>query len=183
MRSATVRTRVRPMSMFLLCRRSQWASQSARVWGAAFGEADTGVGGAGRGAGLSRTPALGDDRRMSNPTVTLYGIPNCDTVKRARVWLDEHGQAYAFHDFKKQGVPADQLDRWMAAAGWERVLNRQGTTWRKLDDGLKAGVTDAASARAVMLEHASTIKRPVVDWGDRITVGFDAPAWAAGLET
>ena len=113
-------------------------------------------------------------------TITLYGIPNCDTVKRARGWLAEHGVAHAFHDFKKAGVPEPGLDAWLAAAGWERLLNRKGTAWRALPDALKAGVTDAASARAVMLQHASTIKRPVVDWGGgRITVGFDADAWQA----
>jgi Spx/MgsR family transcriptional regulator len=111
-------------------------------------------------------------------TITLYGIPNCDTVKRARAWLAEQGVDHAFHDFKKAGVPEAGLDAWLAAAGWERLLNRKGTAWRALPDALKAGVADAASARAVMLQHASTIKRPVVDWGGgRITVGFDADAW------
>ena len=113
-------------------------------------------------------------------TITLYGISNCDTVKRARAWLAEHGVTHAFHDFKKAGVPEPGLDSWLAAAGWERLLNRKGTAWRALPDALKDGVIDAASARAVMLQHASTIKRPVVDWGGgRITVGFDADAWQA----
>ncbi|RZI99168.1 MAG: arsenate reductase [Rubrivivax sp.] len=111
--------------------------------------------------------------------MTLYGIPNCDTVKRARAWLGQQGIDHTFHDFKKQGVPAAELDRWIAAAGWERVLNRQGTTWRKLDEAVRTAVNDAAGARVVMLDHASTIKRPVVDWGDRITVGFDEVAWSA----
>ena len=112
--------------------------------------------------------------------ITLYGIPNCDTVKRARAWLAGQGIAHQFHDFKKAGVPAAALDAWLASAGWETLLNRRGTAWRALPDALKAGVTDAASARAVMLAHASTIKRPVVDWGGgRITVGFDAEGWAA----
>ena len=115
-------------------------------------------------------------------TLTLYGIPNCDTVKRARAWLTAQGLAHDFHDFKKAGVPADGLDRWLAAAGWERLLNRKGTAWRALPDAVKAPVTDAASARQVMLAHASTIKRPVVEWGQgRITVGFDAQAWADAL--
>ena len=105
----------------------------------------------------------------------LYGIPNCDTVRKARDWLAQQGVAHEFHDFKKAGVPADRLDAWVASAGWERVLNRQGTTWRKLDEGVKATVTDAASARALMLAQASVIKRPVVAWGDGgISVGFDA---------
>lgn len=109
--------------------------------------------------------------------ITLYGIPNCDTVRRARSWLSEHGHAAAFHDFKKQGVPAEALDTWIAALGWERLLNRQGTTWRKLDEDRRAAVTDAASARALMLAEPSVIKRPVVDWGGRWTVGFDPSAW------
>jgi Spx/MgsR family transcriptional regulator len=117
-----------------------------------------------------------DNRTMT----TLYGIPNCDTVKRARDWLATRGVAHEFHDFKKAGVPADRLAAWVAAAGWERVLNRQGTTWRKLDPALQASVVDAASAQALMRTQASVIKRPVVEWDDgRITVGFDAEDWAA----
>jgi Spx/MgsR family transcriptional regulator len=111
---------------------------------------------------------------------TLYGIPNCDTVKRARHWLDAHGVVHEFHDFKKAGVPADHLAAWVAAAGWERVLNRKGTTWRKLDAAQQAAVVDSASAQALMRDQASVIKRPVVEWDDgRITVGFDADDWAA----
>lgn len=110
----------------------------------------------------------------------VYGIPNCDTVKRARAWLTEQGRDYTFHDFKKAGVPEARLDAWIAALGWEPLVNRQGTTWRKLDEALRAGVVDAASARALMLAQASVIKRPVVEWDDgRITVGFDAARWAA----
>ena len=113
---------------------------------------------------------------------TLYGIPNCDTVKRARDWLAFHGVAHDFHDFKKAGVPADRLAAWVAAAGWERVLNRKGTTLRKLDAGAQAAVVDAASAQALMRAQASLIKRPVVEWDDgRITVGFDAQAWSDAM--
>lgn len=109
----------------------------------------------------------------------VYGIPNCDTVKRARAWLAEQGRDYGFHDFKKAGVPEARLDAWIAALGWEPLVNRQGTTWRKLDETVRAGVVDAASARALMLAQASVIKRPVVEWDDgRITVGFDAARWA-----
>jgi Spx/MgsR family transcriptional regulator len=109
----------------------------------------------------------------------LYGIPNCDTVKRARAWLNDQGLAHAFHDFKKAGVPAERLDAWIAAAGWERVLNRKGNTWRALEESQRAAVTDAATARALMLAQPSVIKRPVVEWDDgRITVGFDAATWA-----
>jgi arsenate reductase len=110
----------------------------------------------------------------------LYGIPNCDTVKKARAWLAGHGHQVVFHDFKKAGVPEDRVDTWLAAVGWERLLNRKGTAWRQLDPATQAAVVDAASARAVMLAHASVIKRPVVEWPDgRITVGFDPESWAA----
>jgi arsenate reductase (glutaredoxin) len=106
---------------------------------------------------------------------TLYGIPNCDTVKKARAWLSDSGRDHVFHDFKKAGVPPARLDAWLKAAGWETLLNRQGTTWRKLDDTTKAGVNDAASARALMLAQPSVIKRPVIEWPDgRVTVGLDA---------
>ena len=108
-------------------------------------------------------------------SIEFYGIPNCDTVKKARAWLAEQGADYTFHDYKKQGVPADRLDAWIQAVGWEPLVNRQGTTWRKLDDETRAGVVDAASARALMLAHASVIKRPVIEQaGQVLTVGFDA---------
>jgi arsenate reductase len=109
--------------------------------------------------------------------IILYGIPNCDTVKKARTWLGDHGVDYQFHDFKKSGVPPDQLARWTEAAGWEKVLNRKGTTWRKLDAAAQAGAADSAGAQALMLANPSVIKRPVVDWGQGITVGFDAADW------
>ncbi|SEL62798.1 transcriptional regulator, Spx/MgsR family [Roseateles sp. YR242] len=111
--------------------------------------------------------------------ITVYGIPNCDTVKKARTWLDEQGLAYQFHDYKKQGVPADRLPQWLKTLGWEKVLNRAGTTWRKLDDATKAGVTDAASAAALMVEQPSVIKRPLVAWADgRLSVGFSPDLFA-----
>jgi arsenate reductase len=114
--------------------------------------------------------------------ITVHGIPNCDTVKKARTWLTEHGVEHQFHDFKKQGVPESALDQWLAAAGWETVINRKGTTWRQLDEATRAGVSDAASARAVALAHPSVIKRPIVQWADGgITVGFDAAAWQQRL--
>jgi Spx/MgsR family transcriptional regulator len=110
----------------------------------------------------------------------LYGIPNCDTVKRARAWLAAQGHDAVFHDFKKAGVPPDRLDAWLAAVGWERLLNRKGTSWRQLDEAERAAVVDAPSASALMLQQPSVIKRPVVEWDDgRITVGFDAAQWAA----
>ncbi len=115
-------------------------------------------------------------------TITLYGIPNCDTVKRARAWLGEQGVAHVFHDFKKAGVPAAHLDAWIKAQGWEKVLNRKGNMWRQLDPDTQSNVVDAGTARKVMLEHPSTIKRPVVEWADgAITVGFDEAAWRSRL--
>ncbi|WP_367065726.1 ArsC family reductase [Oryzisolibacter sp. LB2S] len=119
---------------------------------------------------------------MNSPTtIILYGIPNCDTVKKARAWLQDQGLACQFHDFKKQGVPAERLAGWMAAVGWEKLLNRQGTTWRRLDAAVQARAQDAESAAALMREHPSVIKRPVVEWSGtptgRVTVGFKADAW------
>lgn len=113
---------------------------------------------------------------------TLYGIPNCDTVKKARIWLAEHSVDVQFHDFKKQGVPEPQLDHWLASVGWEKLLNRQGTTWRKLDPAAQAAVTDTASARALMLAQPSVIKRPVVEWSaTEVSVGFESQAWQQRL--
>ena len=112
--------------------------------------------------------------------LTVYGIPNCNTVKKARTWLDEQGAAYAFHDYKKQGVPADRLDDWIRQVGWEVLVNRQGTTWRQLDEAVKAGVSDAASAKALMQAQASVIKRPVIEQGGKVlAVGFDEKKAAA----
>jgi Spx/MgsR family transcriptional regulator len=111
-------------------------------------------------------------------TIRLYGIPNCDTVKRARAWLAAQGATVEFHDFKKQGVPADRLPGWEAAVGWQRLLNRNGTTWRKLSPEIQAGVQDAASACALMQAQPSVIKRPVVEWLDQqVSVGFDPADW------
>lgn len=124
-------------------------------------------------------------RAMQTPTITLYGITNCDTVKKARAWLADQGLAYRFHDFKKQGVPEDRLQAWLKAQGWERLLNRQGTTWRKLAPEVQAGVTDAASAGALLREQSSAIKRPVVDWGEgpsaTVTVGFSEELFTQAL--
>ncbi|AVS84740.1 ArsC family reductase [Paracidovorax avenae] len=119
--------------------------------------------------------------RMSTPTPIVYGIPNCDTVKKARSWLTEHGVEYRFHDFKKQGVPAERLSAWMASLGWEPLVNRQGTTWRKLDPQAQAAVCDPASAAALLQAQPSAIKRPVVEWtgdaGGEVTVGFQDARW------
>ncbi|TSE31294.1 Regulatory protein Spx [Tepidimonas thermarum] len=113
--------------------------------------------------------------------IRVYGIPNCETVKKARAWLQAQDVPHTFHDFKKQGLPTDRLDAWLAALGWEALLNRRGTTWRQLDDATRAGVTDAASARALMLAKPSVIRRPVVEWGDAVTVGFDPEDWQRRL--
>ena len=120
---------------------------------------------------------------QNQPMIILYGIANCDTVKKARAWLTEQGYNYTFHDFKKQGVPPEKLAQWMQTVGWEKLLNRKGTTWRKLDAATQAGVVDAASAQAVMRDHASSIKRPVVEWGDGTSVGFDPVAWGSRSNT
>lgn len=116
------------------------------------------------------------------PHVTLYGIPNCDTVKKARAWLTDHGVDYTFHDFKKLGVPADQLPLWMADVGWETLVNRKGSTWRKLDDATRAAVVDPASASTLVQAQPSVVKRPVVVWADgQVTVGFKPEVFAERL--
>ena len=116
--------------------------------------------------------------------IIVYGISNCDTVKKARAWLAERQLPCEFHDFKKLGVPADRLAAWASAVGWEKLLNRQGTTWRKLDAAAQADIKDAASAMALMQAQPSIIKRPVVEWGSGVgstTVGFDPASWTASL--
>jgi Spx/MgsR family transcriptional regulator len=111
-------------------------------------------------------------------TVIVYGIPNCDSVKRARAWLGEKRIAADFHDFKKHGVPADRLDDWIAAVGWEALVNRKGTTWRQLDEAARAAVHDAPSGRALMLAQPSLIKRPVIEWpAGAVTVGVEIERW------
>lgn len=110
---------------------------------------------------------------------TLYGIPNCDTVKRTRAWLAEHSVPYAFHDYKKAGVPEAELCDWVARLGWEALLNRSGTTFRKLPEEDKRDLDDAR-AIALMLAHPSAIRRPVLVDGGTLLVGFD-PDRFAGL--
>jgi Spx/MgsR family transcriptional regulator len=114
-------------------------------------------------------------------TIILYGIPNCDTVKKARVWLQAQGFEFTFHDFKKQGVPLPRLDAWLESVGWESLLNRKGSTWRKLDRAKQDVVQDAASARALMVAQASIIKRPVVEYSGGLLVGFDPQEWGRAL--
>jgi arsenate reductase (glutaredoxin) len=115
---------------------------------------------------------------MNKATITVYGIPNCGSVTKARMWLAEHGVDYVFHDFKKQGVPPEAVDLWLQHVSWDVLVNRKGTTWRKLDPDLQASVKDSDSARAVMLAHASVIKRPVVVQGQTVLVGVNPEAWA-----
>ena len=110
--------------------------------------------------------------------ITLYGITHCDTVKRARAWLAERERKYTFHDYKKQGVPTAHLKRWIKELGWESLVNRRGTTWRKLDAKQQAAVHDAASASALMIAQPSVIRRPVVEWANgTISAGFEAREW------
>ena len=113
-------------------------------------------------------------------SITFYGIPNCDTVKKARQWLDARGIAYAFHDYKKQGADAGRIAGWVKQAGWEKVLNRAGTTFKKLPDADKEGL-DAAKAVAVMAANPSCIKRPVVEHPGGLLVGFKPEEWEAAL--
>ncbi|MGB3722118.1 MAG: arsenate reductase [Pacificimonas sp.] len=109
---------------------------------------------------------------------TLYGIPNCDTVKTARKWLDAAGTDYGFHDYKKAGANAARLSGWADRVGWEVLLNKRGTTWRKLSDADKADI-DQGKAVRLMADNASLIKRPIVEHGDALLVGFDEAEWAA----
>ena len=113
--------------------------------------------------------------------IILHGIPHCDTVKKARAWLTERGVAHEFHDFKRQGVPEQALDQWLRELDWSVLVNRKGTTWRQLDEATRAAVVDAPSARALMLQNPSVIKRPVVQWPQGVSVGFDADDWARRL--
>ena len=115
-------------------------------------------------------------------TIQLYGIPNCDTVKKARDWLSAQGVDYTFHDFKKQGVPADLLPGWLKAVGHDTLINRKGPTWRNLGPEVHATVVDDTSATAVIMAHSSVIKRPVVVWADgRVTVGFKPELFAVRM--
>ena len=110
--------------------------------------------------------------------LTLYGIRNCDTMKRAWTWLDQHGVDYAFHDYKKQGIDAGRLEAWAAEVGWETLLNRAGTTFKKLSDAQKTGL-DEAKAIALMTIQPSMIKRPVLEGAGQLLVGFKPEAYAA----
>jgi Spx/MgsR family transcriptional regulator len=113
-------------------------------------------------------------------SVTLYGIPNCDTVRKARAWLDARGVAYAFHDYKKAGADPARIAAWCKAAGWEKVLNRAGTTFRKLPEADRSEL-DEARAAALMAANPSSIKRPIVEYPGGLLLGFKADEWALAL--
>lgn len=122
---------------------------------------------------------------MDIPDITLYGIPHCDTVKKARAWLVAAGVPHRFHDFRRDGLPPARLDEWLAQVGWEVLVNRRGTTWRQLPPETRDAVTGPAGARAALLAHPSLVKRPVVEWGPGpsagLTVGFDPQTFTAAL--
>jgi len=109
---------------------------------------------------------------------TIYGIKNCDTMKKARAWLESHGVAYEFHDYKVAGIERTKLEVWLESVGWELLLNRAGTTFRKLPDAAKENLS-AARAVKLMLEQPSMIKRPVLEHGKTLLVGFSPEKYAA----
>lgn len=109
--------------------------------------------------------------------VTVYGIRNCDTMKKAFAWLDGHGVGYDFHDYKRAGVPPGRLAAWARSVGWEKLANTRGPTWRKIPEADRQGL-DQAGALRLLVQHPSAIKRPVVEWDGQVTVGFDAAEFA-----
>ena len=115
-------------------------------------------------------------------TITIYGIKNCDTMKKARAWLDSHGFAYGFHDYKTEGIAKDKLKAWSDALGWETLLNRAGTTFRKLPDADKEGLNEN-KALTLMLAQPSMIKRPVLDLGGKLLVGFKPDVYAKDVKS
>ena len=116
-------------------------------------------------------------------TTTLYGIPNCDTVKKARTWLADNGHDFTFHDFKKQGLSRELVQGWLKDVDWETLVNRKGMTWRNLSDERKAHILDADSATDLMLENPSIIKRPVLQGVGKVAVGFSGDAYASKFES
>jgi arsenate reductase len=110
-----------------------------------------------------------------NPVAILYGIRTCDTVKRARRWLDDRGIAHRFHDFRADGLEAARLERWLRVLGWEQLVNRQSATWRRLDAGTRERV--AAAAGELLLEYPTLIRRPVLEQGDSLQLGFSPDAY------
>lgn len=112
--------------------------------------------------------------------ITLYGIPNCDTVRKARAWLDDRGVVYAFHDYKTAGIDRHRLESWCATLGWESLINRAGTTFRKLPESDRQGL-DESNAVALMLAHPSLIKRPVLEFGGQLLAGFKPDVYERAL--
>lgn len=113
--------------------------------------------------------------------ITIYGIRNCDTMKKAMVWLDEQGISYHFHDYRKEGAPEQKVSEWMDRLGWEDVINRRGTTWRKLPESTRDGM-DRHTAQREALANPSLIRRPVLESGDVLLIGFKPDAWADALK-
>jgi arsenate reductase len=109
----------------------------------------------------------------------VFGIPNCDQVRKARAWLQSAGVDYRFHDFRTEGLHAEHLAAWMKHVPWDALLNRRGTTWRRLDDARRTAVTDQRSATELMLAEPTLVRRPVLQHGSRILVGFSEPLYAA----
>jgi len=123
---------------------------------------------------VTNTEICIDLRFYNNPQMIVYGIPNCNTVKKARTWLTDNGIAYEFHDFKKQGISADKLNEWCTVFGWEKVLNKKGTTWKKIPSDQQSLIKDQPSAVSLLMENTSAIKRPVVEKdGKAILISFD----------
>ena len=114
--------------------------------------------------------------RLQGMKPKIYGIKNCDTMKKAFAWLDAQRLAYDFHDYKKEGVPAGKLEEWARRVGWEKLANTRGPTWRKIPDAEKAGLTEAR-ALALLRKNSSAIRRPVVEAGSKLLVGFDPAEW------
>lgn len=113
-------------------------------------------------------------------TVTIYGIRNCDTCRKARKWLDEQGRAYRVHDYRKDGVPEHRLRAWVDRLGWETVINKRGATWRRLDGSTRANM-DAEGAVEAALHESALIKRPIVESGNTLLVGFRPHEWQQHL--
>jgi len=120
---------------------------------------------------------------MKYTLITLFGIPNCDTVKKSRSWLSEQGFKHVFHDFKKQGMPEKSLDLWLASVGWETLVNRKGTSWRKLTPEHQASIQSNDAAKPFLLANPSLLKRPVIEWKTttalKLTVGYQPDQWLA----
>ena len=113
--------------------------------------------------------------------INVYGIKNCSTVKKALNWLEDNNIEYVFHDYKKEGVSPDQISQWQKQIGWESLINKKGTTWRKLEKEIQDSVTDENSASKVMQSHTSLIKRPIIEGSDVFLLGFDENEYSAKL--